>query len=232
MVNKCCLLAELPTQTDPKRPNSCPLINASNEHKRPNDLRVFTIPPLAVCFSHTLVLDIFLSFLSLSVPSCLRLPPTHFLHGSVIPPLPPLDGISAAVTSVEAAPPWFLPSLRTSLPLSLFITNPPSLASSSSSSSLVLASISYRASVVSVCNPDYLQPNWTVADFKRHGNNFCRDRASLFPPCSCLSISRLPFPLTSFFFFPSLPWSLTYFLFRTEKTHRTLSRTGTAIEER
>lgn len=139
MVNKWRLLAELPTQTDPKRPNSCLLIIASNEHKRPNNLSNF-----AVCFSHTLVSDIFpVIFISLRPHLPSSPPPTHFLHGSVMPPLPPLDRISAAVTSVEAAPPWFLPSLRTSLPLSLFITNPPSL--SSSSSSLVLASISYRA---------------------------------------------------------------------------------------
>lgn len=86
MVNKCCLLAELPTQTDPKRPNSCPLINAANEHKRPNDLRVFTIPPLAVCFSHTLVLDIFpVIFISLS-PQLPPSPPYTFPPRECHPP--------------------------------------------------------------------------------------------------------------------------------------------------
>lgn len=63
-----------------------------------------------------------------------------------------------------------------------------------------------------MCNPDYLQPNWTFADFKRHGNNLCQDRGSLFPPCSCLSISRLPFPLTSFFFSFSFSALVPHFL--------------------
>lgn len=82
MVNKWRLLAELPTQTDPKRPNSCLLIIASNEHKRPNNLSNF-----AVCFSHTLVSDIFpVIFISLH-PQLPSSPPQHISSMGVSCPL-------------------------------------------------------------------------------------------------------------------------------------------------
>lgn len=136
---------------------------------------------------------LFLSFLSLS-PHFASFPCTFPPWGCHLP-FPPVDRISAAVTSTEAAPPCFLPSLQNSLPRSLLVTLPPSLSIPSSS---LLASISFRAELcvcVCVCNPDSLQPNWTVADFKHHGNNFCQHQGSLF----------LPFPAFPFYVSPPAP---------------------------
>lgn len=118
-----------------------------------------------------------------------------------------MDRISAAVTSTEAALPWFLPSLQNSLPLSLHITILSFLSSPPRSLLLSLTGQSGVGCVcvcvcvhACVCNSDSLQPNWTVAAFKHYRNNFSQHQRFL---------SLLPTPFYfSPFCSPPFPFSL------------------------
>lgn len=95
-------------------PESCPLIGARNGHKCPSDLFVPAISR-SCCDPHTHHFCIFLS--------CLPPSPPRFLHGTVIFLFLRWIGFSAAVTSADAAPLWFLPSFQKSLPLPLAFTS-------------------------------------------------------------------------------------------------------------
>lgn len=95
-------------------PKSCPLIEARNGHKCPSDLFVPAISR-SCCDPHPHHFCIFLS--------CLPPSPPRFLHGTVIFLFLRWIGFSAAVTSTDAAPLWFLPSFQKSLPLPLAFTS-------------------------------------------------------------------------------------------------------------
>lgn len=106
--------ANSPTKPDQNRPQSCPLIEARNGHKCPSDLFAPAMSR-SCCDPRTHHLAIFLS--------CLPPSPPRFLHGTVIFLFLRWIGFSAAVTSTNAAPLWFLPSFQKSLPLPLAFTS-------------------------------------------------------------------------------------------------------------
>lgn len=87
-----CLSADLPTKPDQIHPESRPLIEASNGHKRPSDLPVFFAIALPRCDPRTHTFCIFLSCLPPTLSSPPRFP-AHFPSRDCHLPFPPVDWI-------------------------------------------------------------------------------------------------------------------------------------------
>lgn len=202
-------MAELPAHTDQNRPNSCLLIIVSNKHKCPNNLCVFA-SSLSSCDSFTQWIFIFFFchfylFLSLASFPCAF--PSWECH------LPFLQWIGFQLLSQawRLLSPGFCHLSQNSLPFSLLITIPPSRSCPPRSLPLSLT----RLNCLHVCNPDFLQTNWNVADFKHHGNNFSKNQGSFaclflplsfyFSPCFLFSLLRSSLLLFFTSFLPCLP---------------------------
>lgn len=156
--------ADLPTKPDQIRPESRPLIEASNGHTRPSDLSVF-LPLLspAVTLAHTFFVFFCHVYPPPSPHRLVSLPIS--LRGTVISLFLRWIGFSAAVTGMEAAPPspgfCHLSKTRCHFHSPSRPPQPPRLLSP-----CFLASISYGAELCVcervcrrlMCNPDSLQP--------------------------------------------------------------------------
>lgn len=180
------MLAEFPTHTDQNCPNSCLLNMASNEDTCPNNLCVLHIPNSGCDFLTHYFYIFLLSLLSIS-PHLPRIP-AHFLHGSVISLF--LQWIGFQLLS-QARRLLSLGFCHLSKTHCHFHSSSPSLPLYP----LLLAPCLYllKARVVCVCNPNSVQPNWNVADYKHHGNNFCKQQGRFPPPIPAFLCHLSPF---------------------------------------